>query len=58
MKLYFSDAQEQLTPLSVMGSDQNSFILIHAFMYVLVTYKNEEYEMKIEHAKVIKTLYS
>ena len=33
------------------------FKLIHAFMYVLVTYKNEDDQMKNEGARVI-TLYS
>ena len=47
MKLYFSDAQRQLTPYTVMESDQK-IKLIHAFMYV---HENE-------CASVVKTLYS
>ena len=31
------------------------FKLIHAFMYVLVTYKNEEDQMKNECARVVTT---
>ena len=32
------------------------FKLIHTFMYVLVTYKNEEDQMKNECARMVKTL--
>ena len=32
--------------------------LIHTFMYVLVTYKDEENQMSIEGARVVKTLWS
>ena len=32
------------------------FKLIHDFMYVLVTYKNEEDQMKIEWTRIVKTL--
>ena len=45
VKLYFSDAQRQLTSQPVM---------IYAFMYVLVTYKNEDDQMKNQGI----TLYS
>ena len=34
------------------------FKLIHAFMYVLVTYKNEDDQMKNEGTRVVTTLYS
>ena len=34
------------------------FKLIHNFMYVLVTYKDEENQMKNEGARVVTTLYS
>ena len=32
--------------------------LIHTFMYVLVTYRDEENQMKNEGARVVTTLYS
>ena len=31
---------------------------LHTFMYVLVTYKDEENQMKNEGARVVTTLYS
>ena len=31
---------------------------IHTFMPVLVTYKDEEYQMKYEGSRVVTTLYS
>ena len=34
------------------------FKLVYTFMYVLVTYKDEENQMKNEGAKVVTTLYS
>ena len=34
------------------------FKLIHTFIYVLVTYKDEENQMKNEGARVVTTLYS
>ena len=34
------------------------FKLIHYFMYVLVTYKDEENQMKNEGTRVLTTLYS
>ena len=34
------------------------FKLIHTFMYVLVTYKDKEIQMKNEGARVFTTLYS
>ena len=40
-----------------MGSDRN-FKLIHTFMYVLVTYRDEENQMINEGARVVTTLYS
>ena len=36
----------------------SKFKLIHTFMYVLVTYKDEENQMKNEGARVVTTLYS
>ena len=32
--------------------------IIHTFMYVLVTYRDEENQMKNEGARVVTTLYS
>ena len=49
----FSDAQGQLTLLSVMGSDQSL-----SLMYVLITYKDEKNQMKNEGARVVTTIYS
>ena len=40
-----------------MGSDRNSK-LIHTFMYVLLTYRDRENQMKNEGAGVVTTLYS
>ena len=57
MKVLFSDAQGQLTLLSVMGFDRK-LKLIHTLMHVLVSYKDEENQMKNEGARVVKTLYS
>ena len=34
------------------------FKLIHTFMHVLVTYKDEENQMKNEGSRVVTTLYS
>ena len=34
------------------------FKLFHAFMYVLVTFKNEDDQMKNEGARLVTTLYS
>ena len=34
------------------------FKLIYTFMYVLVTYRDEENQMKNEGARVVTTLYS
>ena len=34
------------------------FKLLHTFMYVLVTYKNQENQMKNEGARVVTTLYN
>ena len=34
------------------------FKLTHTFMYVLVTYRDEENQMKNEDASVVTTLYS
>ena len=39
-----------------MGSDRNSNS--STFMYVLVTYRDEENQMKNEGARVVTTLYS
>ena len=36
----------------------HKFKLIYNFMYVLVTYKDEEIQMKTEGARVVTTLYS
>ena len=47
-----SDTQGQLTPI------WPKFKLIHTFMYVLVTYRDEENVMKNEAARVVTTLYS
>ena len=34
------------------------FKLIHTFMYVLITYKDDENQMENEGARVVTTLYS
>ena len=52
---YFSDAQGQLTPKSVMESWQNSKIVQALSIIVLVTYKNEEDPSKNVGTRVVTT---
>ena len=53
MNVLFSDAQ-----VIVIDGIWPKFKQVHTFMYVLVTYKDEENQMKNEGARVATTLYS
>ena len=54
MKLFFRCSRAANSVVG--GGIWPKFKLVHAFMYVLVTYKIED-QMKNERARVVKTLY-
>ena len=53
----FSDAQMAANSV-VSDGIWPKFKLVHTFVYVLVTYKDEENQMKNEGARVVTTIYS
>ena len=57
MNVLFSDAQRAANSV-VSDGICPKFNLVHTFMYVLVTYKDEENQMKNEDAREGTTLYS
>ena len=57
VNVLFSDAQRAAHSVVSYGI-WPKFKLVHTFMYVLVTYKDEENQMKNEGARVVTTLYS
>ena len=57
MNVLFSDAQRAANSV-VSDGIWPKFKLVHTLMYVLVSYKDEENQMKHEGARVVTTLYS
>ena len=57
MNVLFSDPQRTANSV-VSDGIWPKFNLVHTLMYVLVTHKDEENQMKNEGARVVTTLYS